>query len=387
MVLSTQPLLKSFIFTTCTLILTLLLPRRTSVPGTAAAATIPSPNRHSHVISASDIGVSVHDDDHIMDENECRWETMWWGDDDLSTHDDNGNISSDKIPKKQRHKSIQSWWKSMRQQSRQTVGQNRIKSKLPLPPQQQQSQQHPLRTDLYEVHCQWRGMAHQQQHRRRRRRRRKGQRALWTSRLAFNENDGDDDTDTSDSSLSNREISSICLQNYSSSNNDGDHIDVKKRLIYDFRTFQLEFDPNGYVRFLPPPFCSQNTCIHDVVGRYNNNKRNFEWKDDTTDTESCIGTWKLQPNGLVVQLPLPILNKGQGHPEQQPQQHLIMEMDFHMNPFGVQPKFTRGLIFLPADNHLGNLWMKLLRIRPIVGTFTGKGIGIDTVDLSYQQRN
>ena len=64
-----------------------------------------------------------------------------------------------------------------------------------------------------------------------------------------------------------------------------------------------------------------------------------------------------------------------------------MEMDFHMNPFGVQPKFTRGLIFLPADNHLGNLWMKLLRIRPIVGTFTGKGIGIDTVDLSYQQRN
>jgi hypothetical protein len=186
------------------------------------------------------------------------------------------------------------------------------------------------------------------------------------------------------SSLS-REVSSLELLFNKHSN--GDDQDCVKSM-YDYNTFRLEFDPSGYVRFLLHPIYSDDESHQTDRNNFNNNRSVIDNSFDVTDIHSCIGTWKLQPNGLVIQFPLPTLNQNkrkQGQEEQQ--RHLIMEMDFHMNPFGVQPKFTRGLIFISTNNSIGNPLMKLLNLRPIVGTFTGKGIGIDTMDLSYHQRN
>ena len=372
---------KNIILSTVLLLVTILLSER-SIATWTVAASVPSPIRQNQGISLSkEIAIKDGNGDNSSGNEDCRLETIistWWEDD--ITDDDDNNLSREPIQKKQIPKPWQSWWNSLRPQhvqpspkrihlasKKQPVEQNQVNTE-PL-------QQHPLRTELYEIHCRWRGMA-QQQYRNPRRpaRKRKGHRAPWTSRLASIDRDVMDDT--SFLSISERESSTGLLLDQNK-NNDADHDCVKS--VFDCHTFQLEFDLTGYVRLLLHPFRSMDIDHRD--GRCNH-QSNVECNYDVTDIDSCIGTWKLQPNGLIVQLPLPINNR-KGN-----EQHLIMEMDFHMNPFGAQPKFTRGLIFFSNDNNDAvNPLMKLLRIRPIVGTFTGKGIGIDTMDLSYQQRN
>ena len=169
---------------------------------------------------------------------------------------------------------------------------------------------HALRTDRYEIRVQWRPRNH---HKRRR----------WTSRRAAIQ-----DPDTTDPSWDNNVTTTTTTT------------------IVD--TFTLEFDPNGYVRLL------------------------LRLGDDTTkQPPEYIGTWKLQPNGLVVHLPLPqplLPSHRDG-----PRSSIILTADFHANPFGSQPKLTRGVVRTAVGG-------------PILGTCTGIGIGIDTMDLSYQQR-
>jgi hypothetical protein len=240
---------------------------------------------------------------------------------------------------------------------------------------------HPLRTDLYEIHCKWRGFAKKSNYKRRQRNRRK-KRSLWTSRLAFvNDNN------------SNNKINNFNYNFYNNNNNDT----LPIRSIYDCNTFYFEFDPLGYVRVL----ISSSSSSHD-----NNNKTKplnvdhdrkktaaYEFDHQCNNDSNkyidlnCIGTWKLTSNGLTVTIPIDIQRTGRTIETttiQQRQQH-TMEMDYHMNPFGKQPKLARGIVFLENETNT-NFIMQLFNLRPIVATFTGKGIGKDTVDLSYQKR-
>jgi hypothetical protein len=121
--------------------------------------------------------------------------------------------------------------------------------------------------------------------------------------------------------------------------------------VYSHCKLVLEFDPTGYVRVKP--------------------------SDDACDGWIAAGKWKLDPARVTFAIPFPVeaLDKcDQG--ETTLKQHYF-ETDFHINPFGPQPKFTRGVVY--REN--GSKWF-----RPVVATFSATGIGKDTADLSYRKR-
>ena len=182
---------------------------------------------------------------------------------------------------------------------------------------------HPLRTDLWEIQCWWRGQARRRSN---------------------------------------------------------DAIPFLNDCIYHRSVFHLEFDPSGYVRLVLP-----TSIDWSVARKISSSKQPVELDLSTTDA-SCIGTWKLGPSGLNVQIPFPVFVPAttQSPPNIQQRRH-SMEMDFHVNPFGMQPKFTRGIIY--ADVASSNPVLQLFCLRPIVATFTGIGVGADTVDLSYRKRS
>jgi hypothetical protein len=103
----------------------------------------------------------------------------------------------------------------------------------------------------------------------------------------------------------------------------------------------LEFAPNGYVRatFL----ANDSSC--------------------SSPDYQCVGTWEMKTSGLCWTLPL---REYDGN----------FYADIHINPFGKQPRLSRG--FVIADNRK--------KFRPIVATFSGAGIGKDTLDLSYRDK-
>jgi hypothetical protein len=66
---------------------------------------------------------------------------------------------------------------------------------------------------------------------------------------------------------------------------------------------------------------------------------------------------------------------------------------FHLNPFGNHPKLVQGTILKCPTDQLDevqdSIFLKRPRrkwFRPVVGTFSGIGIGEDTIDLSYSKR-
>ena len=105
-------------------------------------------------------------------------------------------------------------------------------------------------------------------------------------------------------------------------------------------TMHLEFNENGYLR-----------AVLD-------------------DANPVIGTWRLSSCGLSWDLCL--------HHED-PTRTLHFYADLHVNPFGNHPKLTRGMVL--GDYSTGRKWF-----RPVVATFSGIGVGTDTVDLSYRLR-
>lgn len=133
-------------------------------------------------------------------------------------------------------------------------------------------------------------------------------------------------------------------------------------ILYSHTALVLEFDPTGYVRVKP-------NC-------------------DSNDDWIATGTWKLEPAGVTFSIPFPVTETAitthttsgsdpSGEATLLVKQQHSFVMDFHINPFGPQPKFTRGVVF--REN--GKRWL-----RPVVATFTGTGIGTDTADLSYRKR-
>ena len=106
-------------------------------------------------------------------------------------------------------------------------------------------------------------------------------------------------------------------------------------------TLQLEFSDNGYVRLL--------ASSHD----------------DNTTTTASIGKWELASHGVTWNLYMP--------------ESIVFYGDLLLNPFGTQPKMIRGVVL--SDPSVSRTWF-----RPVLATFTGRGIGEDTADLSYRNR-
>ena len=174
--------------------------------------------------------------------------------------------------------------------------------------------------------------------------------------------------------------------------------------VYGSDRLVLEFDPQlGYVRVKPVT----------AVGT--------DDKDDDDDADYrhpwiATGTWSLESPGLSISIPLacPVQddnnynnnNNNNGDGDQSDPtcaksntvilQHRL-EADLHLNPFGRHAKLTRGVVLrerrrgTPAQAARGGGWYTATTWwwqgrRDVVGTFSGRGTGPDTVDLSYAAR-
>jgi hypothetical protein len=119
------------------------------------------------------------------------------------------------------------------------------------------------------------------------------------------------------------------------------------------KTMQVEFHRNGYCRL-----CTFND--NKVIG---------------------IGTWDLKPWGIWFSIPCDDYD-------------YTFTVGLHLNPFGKQPKLMQGTILKSTskkeyDDEQDHMYVKKPDkkwFRPVVGTFSGVGIGIDTMDLSYADR-
>jgi len=115
---------------------------------------------------------------------------------------------------------------------------------------------------------------------------------------------------------------------------------------------------------------------------------------------SAIGTWQLFPSGITWNLPaLEELTGGSNaectkdsssSPPPPPRldnaslYYYQFHANFHPNPFGPKPKMVRGIITQCRRRRHGHhdRWA----LRPVVGTFVGKGVGEDLYDVSYSKR-
>jgi hypothetical protein len=119
------------------------------------------------------------------------------------------------------------------------------------------------------------------------------------------------------------------------------------------KTMQVEFHRNGYCRL-----CSTSNA--KVIS---------------------IGTWNLKPWGMWFSIPCDDYD-------------YTFTVGLHLNPFGKQPKLMQGTIVKSTskkeyDDEQDRLFVQKPDkkwFRPVVGTFSGVGIGIDTMDLSYADR-
>mmetsp|Transcript_3067 Transcript_3067/g.4135 ORF Transcript_3067/g.4135 Transcript_3067/m.4135 type:complete len:217 (+) Transcript_3067:85-735(+) len=100
-------------------------------------------------------------------------------------------------------------------------------------------------------------------------------------------------------------------------------------------SMQLEFAKNGFVREI-----TNSTAL--TMGKWSSSMKGVSW-NLVSETEN-----------------------------------LLFHGDVMLNSFGSQPKLIRGVIL---DNSCAHAWF-----RPVVGTFSGEGIGEDTADFSYSNR-
>lgn len=124
----------------------------------------------------------------------------------------------------------------------------------------------------------------------------------------------------------------------------------KKRQGQTYERLQVEFSENGYLRLI-----SSSSASADP--------------NHPSSSFAAIGQWELALHGVTWSLVLPD-DKDDG-----------VRTSFHgdllLNPFGPQPRMIRGVVL---RGRAGG-WF-----RPVVGRFTGEGIGEDQADLSYRNR-
>mmetsp|Transcript_29381 Transcript_29381/g.61465 ORF Transcript_29381/g.61465 Transcript_29381/m.61465 type:complete len:204 (+) Transcript_29381:122-733(+) len=86
-------------------------------------------------------------------------------------------------------------------------------------------------------------------------------------------------------------------------------------------------------------------------------------REINNQTDLAIGKWSSSVNGVSWNL-------------ETEKTDLWFHAQLLLNPFGSQPKLIRGVILDKS-----RVWF-----RPVVGTFSAAGTGIDTTDFSYQRR-
>jgi hypothetical protein len=168
-------------------------------------------------------------------------------------------------------------------------------------------------------------------------------------------------------------------------------------------TLVLDFDPAGYVRCRRP--------VETADGSDSDRK--------ATRVHGSIGTWELTPTGLswaigldddavdaddvddddVVVAGAPSKEKAR---QASPSAHhtttasrntgtgvYLFHADLHLHPFGPRPRLSRGVVLherSASSSRSGGGSSPSRWFRPVVATFSGVGIGRDTVDLSYRGR-
>jgi len=127
--------------------------------------------------------------------------------------------------------------------------------------------------------------------------------------------------------------------------------------LYSSSKLVLEFDLSGFVRI-----------------RAKSDGVTAEEEEEDAANWVATGKWSADTPPLVTfSIPLP----SDDNDETVLKHHF--EADLHMNPFGKHAKFTRGVVV--RDHANLSPWF-----RPVVATFSGVGVGKDTVDLSYKKR-
>jgi hypothetical protein len=180
----------------------------------------------------------------------------------------------------------------------------------------------------------------------------------------------------------------------------------KRRVVFGHPpTLVLDFDPAGYVRCRRPAEKTEDGSDGDRKA---------------TRVYGSIGTWELTPTGLswtigldddavdddvdddAVDAGVPSKKKAQ---KALPSAHhatttsrntgtgvYLFHADLHLHPFGPHPRLSRGVVLHEKSSSssgsggVGGGGSPSRWLRPVVATFSGVGIGRDTVDLSYRGR-
>jgi len=129
----------------------------------------------------------------------------------------------------------------------------------------------------------------------------------------------------------------------------------------------FEFAPNGYVRAV----VASDQDDHDTHSNDSATSHCHQQHKEALST-SWIGTWK--STGASVTWVLPMGPAGNEY---------FFSADLHVNPFGLHPRMSRGIVILwnSSDYNTKRKWF-----RPVIATFRGMGIGKDTADFSYSHR-
>jgi len=163
------------------------------------------------------------------------------------------------------------------------------------------------------------------------------------------------------------------------------------------RAVFLEFSDNGYVR--------ERRGAATKTGGGGDHNQDVEDLSLSSVSFTNIGTWEITPTGVVWKLRVRSRTGNScsdGVEEDDGEEEYEFRAGLHLNPFGAHPLFVRGIVLGGGGSDddgegdcggsNGTTEGKLARsrrkrwFRPVVGTFTGIGIGRDTSDLSYSNR-
>lgn len=175
-----------------------------------------------------------------------------------------------------------------------------------------------------------------------------------------------------------------------------------KNIVATSERMLLDFDPDGFVRWCKN--VTMSTC-HDSNDEKNCGGMKYQPPTMHQRVLTAIGTWTLHPSGVGWNLPVLAddescrvnnhIHNHNNHDEEDGTHHnepscssstfyYQFHASFHPNPFGARPKMVRGII--TQCRRRGACASSRWALRPVVGTFVGKGVGKDLYDLSFSKR-
>lgn len=131
------------------------------------------------------------------------------------------------------------------------------------------------------------------------------------------------------------------------------------------------------------------TCVgHPFVVNSENTSNSVRSKHRVTK----IGKWKMDSSGLSWSIPVTYkIKESSGISDQSlsiARTTLYYHADLHLSKFQEHPRMFRGVVTRDHFHGFAVPGMNIRKdlFRPVIATFTAKGIGKDTVDISYRKR-